>query len=858
LPIERLLETTKTTPDGLTQEEAEIRLEQYGFNEVAHERNDIWYVELLKAFNNPFIYLLMGLSLLNYFINKDIKATILITTMIFLSGFLRFFQEFRSNQSAKKLKEMVNTTATVTRDGLDKKDIPMKLIVPGDIIFLSAGDMVPADCRIISSKDLFISQSALTGEALPQEKYNTLGEVAGKSSKTGQRKCIDNPFECPALCFMGTNVIGGTASAVVLYTGSHTYFGSLAKNIIGQRSLTSFDKGINGVSWLLIRFILVLVPLVFLINGITKHNWTQSFFFALSVAIGLTPELLPMIVTTNLAKGAIVMSKKKVIVKRLNSIQNFGAMDVLCTDKTGTLTQDKIILEKHLDIYGEDNDEVLRYAFLNSYYQTGLKNLLDRAVLTHFELEEMVAKERNYKKVDEIPFDFVRRRMSVLVEKEENQHIIICKGALEEIISVCSSVRTDEGIVPFSLGIMTTINTVTRELNEDGFRIIAVAYKEIPLSKDEYTVKDESDLTLIGYLAFLDPPKESASEAIQALQKYGVSVKILTGDSDVITCKICREVGIDVKRVVLGNDLDGFSEKELSQVVEEANVFAKLSPVQKSLIIRTLQKNGHAVGFLGDGINDAAALRDADVGISVDTATDIAKESADIILLEKSLLVLEEGAIEGRKTFNNIIKYIKMGTSSNFGNMFSVLGASAWLPFLPMLPMQIITNNLLYDVSQIAIPFDQVDEEYLLQPRRWKIGDISRFTLFIGPISSLFDYATYFLMFFVFRANSPVSQGLFQTGWFIESLISQTIIIHMIRTHKVPFIQSRASMPLIILTSLIIGTAIAITYSPIGKILGFVHLPFTYFIWLFFFLICYMLLTQAVKIFYIKKFKNWL
>jgi Mg2+-importing ATPase len=572
------------------------------------------------------------------------------------------------------------------------------------------------------------------------------------------------------------------------------------------------------------------------------------------VAVGLTPEMLPMIVTANLARGAIAMSEKKVIVKNIDAIQSFGAMDILCTDKTGTLTQDKIVLEMHLDINGEENEEVLEFAFLNSFYQTGLKNLLDVAVLEHVELHEALKIEHKFLKIDEIPFDFVRRRMSVVVEEENHHHELICKGAVEEILQICTQVKANDQIFAVDAAIHTQVNHLTRELNEDGLRVIAVAYKELPLDQRNYSVADEQDLILIGLIAFLDPPKDSAFQAIAALNNSGVQVKVLTGDNPIVTRKTCKDVGLYVHHTLLGSEVESLSDEELTDIVETTTIFAKLSPLQKSRIIQVLRRKGHIVGFMGDGINDAAALREADVGISVDTAVDIAKESADIILLEKSLMVLEEGILEGRKTFGNIVKYIKMGTSSNFGNMFSVLGASALLPFLPMQPVQILVNNLLYDFSQTGIPFDHVDKEYLTKPRKWQVGDIQKFMLYIGPMSSIFDYATYALMWFVFQANTVEQQALFQTGWFVESLMTQTLIVYIIRTPKIPFLQSRPSLPMLLVTLTIMAVAIYLPFSPIASVLGFVPLPAKYFLWLALILFSYCVLTQLVKTWFVKKY----
>ena len=875
----------KTTTQGLTDEEVELRREQHGINEVAHERPDPWWVQLLESFLNPFIGVLACLIVVSVFSDviyampedRSFKTIIVLGTMITISGGLRFWQEFRSNQAAESLKAMVRTTATVIRKDHDKlQEISITELVPGDIVKLSAGDMIPADVRLLTSRDLFISQAVLTGEAIPVEKYDTLGAVVEKGTDSGSTE-TKGPLELDNVCFMGTNVVTGSAIAMVVTTGKDAYFGKMAKDITGKRALTSFDIGINKVSWVLIRFMLVMTPVVFFLNGLTKHDWKDALLFAISVAVGLTPEMLPMIVTANLARGAVAMAKRKTIVKRLNSIQNFGAMDILCTDKTGTLTQDKIILERHLDIHGKKNLEVLKYAYLNSYYQTGLKNVLDVAVMRFGEDHGLHNMQQNFHKVDEIPFDFVRRRMSVIVHPNASRNLLVCKGAVEEVLALCTDAddlaEMPENANPFPIekrqsaraakveitdDRRSKIRAIARELNEEGLRVLAVAYKWVAPEERTYHVDDETDLTLAGYLAFLDPPKETALKAITALREHGVSVKIITGDNEVVTRKICREVGLDATHIIMGKDIDALSDADLAKHAEATTIFAKMSPMQKSRIIRSLQGNGHTVGYMGDGINDAAALRDADVGISVDTAVDIAKESADIILLEKSLMVLEEGVVEGRKTFGNIIKYIKMTASSNFGNVFSVLIASAFLPFLPMLAIQLLVQNLLYDISQISIPWDNVDKEYLEKPRKWEAGNIARFMMFIGPISSIFDVTTFALMWFVFGANSPEHQSLFQSGWFVEGLLSQTLVVHMIRTHKIPFFQSMPAPQVMALTLAIMAIGIYIPFSSLGESIGLMPLPGAYFPWLFATLLGYCVLTQTIKNWYIRKFGHWM
>ncbi len=858
--------TVESSEQGLSKAEVETKKRAFGLNEIAHEKAPAWYIQLFQAFLNPFIAVLIILASVSFVMDvlmaapgeQDYKTVIVVSVMVMLSSLLRFWQEYTSNRAAEELKSMVKTTATVLRQEKGKFEINIIDLVPGDVVFLSAGDMIPADCRIISSKDLFVSQAMLTGESLPLEKREQIIPDADQKS----------PLELENICFMGTNVVSGTAHAIVVTTGNLTYFGTIGKAITGKRNETSFDKGVNKVSWLLIRFMLVMVPLVFLINGLTKHNWFDALMFAISVAVGLTPEMLPMIVTANLAKGAKNMSKRKVIVKRLNAIQNIGAMDILCTDKTGTLTMDKIVLERHLNVFGDADDEVMKWAYLNSFHQTGLKNLLDVAVLEHAEIHSCVKADESFEKIDEIPFDFQRRRMSVILEEKNGKHLLICKGAVEEMLDLCSHafdpgedkqlhIENDK-IVPMDDAMRQIILNTSRKLNGEGLRVLLVAIKEYDERPLTYSVADETDMVLTGFVGFLDPAKPSAKPAIEGLQKLGVSIKVLTGDNEVVTKKICRDVGIPVQHVLTGKELEQMSDKELTLKLDETSILAKLSPIQKARIIKLLQAKGHTVGFMGDGINDAAALRDADVGISVDTAVDIAKESADIILLEKDLMVLRKGVIYGRRTFGNIIKYIKMTASSNFGNMFSMLGASALLPFLPMLPIQILINNLLYDISQTSIPWDSMDEDFIDQPQKWDARGISKFMLFIGPISSIFDYATFTVMWFVFKANSPAHQSLFQTGWFVESLLSQTLIVHMIRTRKIPFIQSWATAPVVALTSAIMAIGIFIPFSPFATAFKMEALPLAFFPLLIGILFTYCLLTQLVKTWFIKKFSQWL
>jgi len=828
-----LLRSLHTASTGLTQSEAESRARIAGPNEVAQERQRGWFLSLLIIIRNPLVILLAVLSSIS-FATGDPRAGSVMAGMIVLSVTLRFLQEARAGAAAAKLKAMIHVTATALRDG-KPQEIPLRDLVPGDIINLSAGDMIPGDVRILSAKDLFVSQGTLTGESLPVEKFHDADPHAA-----------DSPVELKNTCFMGTSVQSGTATAVVVITGVRTYLGTMASSITQEGTPTSFDQGLSRFTWLMIQLMAVMVPLVFFINGFTKHDWKAAFFFAMAVAVGLTPEMLPMIVSVCLAKGALAMSRKKVIVKRLNAIQNFGGMDVLCTDKTGTLTEDRVVLQRHCNVAGRETDEVLRDGYLISHFQTGLKNLLDTAILNSSDFHEQALIEK-YKKLDEIPFDFTRRMMSVLVQNPEGKAILLTKGAPEEIFHQCSQFELDGKLSPMDPTLMKGLKDQYASLSNDGFRVLAVAVKELS-GKTSCAKEDEHDLVLKGYVAFLDPPKPTAATAIEALHKHGVVVKILTGDNDLISRKVCRDVGLLADPMLLGDQVEKMSDPELAEAAEKTTLFARLSPAHKQRIVRVLRGKGHVVGFLGDGINDSPALRAADIGISVDTAADIAKESADLILLQKDLMVLQGGVIEGRKVFANIIKYIRMGASSNFGNMFSVLGASAFLPFLPMAPIQILTNNMLYDFSQVPIPNDAVDDELVARPRPWNIGEIKRFILCIGPISSIFDYTTFFVMLYLFKCWDPSRAPFFQTGWFVESIMTQTLVIHIIRTNKIPFFQSRASWPLLITTLTIMVFGAWLPYSPLASSLGLTHLPALYWPILLLTLLAYTCLTQGVKV----------
>jgi len=860
-----ILSRLNTTPNGLSEAQATERMEEFGPNEVGQEKKHDWLWRIWVAVRNPLVILLSVLAIVTFATaegTSDMIGGWVMVLMVVLGVSLRFIQETKADNAAAKLKAMIKVTATVVRDG-QTKEIALKELVPGDIVKLSAGDMIPGDVRLLSAKDLFIIQATLTGESLPVE----------KSDARDPRPNIQ-PIEHTNLCFLGTSVESGSATAVIVATGAQTYFGKMASSLAGQQVETAFDKGVKRFTWLMIRFMMIMTPLVFAINGLTKHDWKQAFFFALAVAVGLTPEMLPMIVSVCLSRGAMTMSKKKVIVKRLNSIQNFGAMDVLCTDKTGTLTIDHVILEIHCDVFKNESAEVLRDAYLISHFQTGLKNVLDRAVLKYSELHHEMAVDK-YNKVDEIPFDFSRRMMSVVVEGPDGQRQILTKGAPESVFKKCTHFESDGEIFEMEPILVGNLIEQVNSLSEDGFRVLAIANKKVGVQA-AYSKADEEQLVLTGYLAFLDPPKDTAKTAIAALRQHGVAVKVLTGDNDLVTRKVCTEVGINAEQIILGNDVEKMSDEQLGAAVETVDVFARLSPAHKKRVVQALQKKGHVVGFMGDGINDAPALRAADVGISVDTAVDIAKESADVILLEKNLMVLEEGVLEGRKVFVNILKYIRMGASSNFGNMFSMIGAAALFKFQPIMPLQILTNNLLYDFSQVPIPTDNVGANMIAKPRPWQMGEIAKFMVLLGPISSIFDYTTFAIMYFFFKCTDAAAQlqaqapemvskfkdeaidhtyaaQLFHTGWFVESIMTQTLIIHVIRTNMIPFIQSRASWQLSMTTILIMLIGAVLPYSPLAGPLGFVPLPWQFWPLLALTLVCYVGLTQLIKAWMVKR-----
>lgn len=842
--VKEAIKTLATSSKGLSTEEAERRLDEYGANELAHARQTGFWGDIFHRCKSPLVIQLLVIAAVSGAIG-EVKSAVIVGAMILLSVGLSYILDRRSSLAVEALGKRVESRTLVMRDGKET-EIRISDVVPGDIVILQAGSIIPADLRLLVAKDFFVSQSALTGESMPVEKTAAAQAAQGLSV-----------WELPNACFLGSSVNSGSAKGVVVNTGTATLFGSISERLVEGPEETSFDRGTRSFTWLMIRFMLVMTSAVFFIVGMTKGNWVEALLFALSIAVGLTPEMLPMIVTVNLAKGALAMAAKKVIIKRLPSIQNFGAIDILCTDKTGTLTQDQVVLERYVDITGDTSEDVLNYAYLNSYYQTGLGNLIDRAILDHTDLDVGWCRV-----VDELPFDFQRRRMSVVVDYEED-HVLICKGAVEEIYDCCSHYQIGEEVYPLIEMIRDNLFEEVDILNRDGFRVLAIAYREFPRKQTVFNVRDESDLILLGYIAFFDPPKPSATEALALLNNAGVRVKVLTGDNGIVTQRVCNNVGLKVEQMLTGAELSLIPPEDLGRIVQEVDVFVKISPVQKERIVRALREAGHVVGFMGDGINDAPALKAADVGISVDSAVDVAKETADIVLLEKSLLVLEEGIMEGRRVFANIVKYIRMGASSNFGNMFSVVGASYLLPFLPMQPVQILTNNLLYDFSQTGIPTDRVDEELVARPLKWNIENIKRFMIFIGPISSIFDYATFALMWYFFACSAYSTAGpahqeslarLFQTGWFVESLLTQTLIVHIIRTRRIPFFGSRASLPMTLTTLAIMAVGAWLPYSPFADALNLVPLPPIYWAWIFGFLIVYSFVTHFVKTWFFKRY----
>jgi len=864
-PADEILMQLETGLQGIPDAEAEQRLQRYGKNEVAHEKSPAWYRQLIQAFMNPFVGILLLLAIASYLTEyafappqeQNLTTVIIITALVLISVALTFIQEYQANRAAEQLLTLVQNRSVVERKDSGRREVVTTNLVPGDIIHLAAGDIIPADVRLLATNNLSVNEAALTGESLPVEKNDNLPPDFDPRREQEYIQTA-NALDLDNIGFMGTDVVSGAARAVVLATGNHTYFGSMSKELVGHHPPTSFDRGVRNVSFLLIRFMLVMVPVIFLISGITQGNWFQALLFGLAVAVGLTPEMLPTIITANLAKGTLEMARRKTIIKRLNAIQNLGAMNVLCTDKTGTLTEDTVAMTQYINHQGQADTKILEYTYLNSLFQTGLRNPIDEAVLTHADAVKLAGLEERYQKVGEIPFETARRRMSVILSGGQEGHTIITKGAVAEMISISSHILDNGSVVPLDDRLRRKVEQTAHEMNDAGLRVLVVAYKQAEGGKQIYSTADETDMVLVGLIGFLDPPKETAGAAIKALNRQGIKVIVITGDNEIATRRVCREIAFEITGLMEGSEVDRMSDESLRQTVEEANVFVRTAPLQKSRILNAIKANGHTVGFLGDGINDAPALRDADVGISVDNAVDIAKESAEIILLEKSLMILEEGVGRGRMVFGNIMKYIKMTVSSNFGNVFSVIIASIFIPFPPMLPLHLLIQNLLYDISQISIPWDRMDEEYLQEPRRWNPQSIFRFTIFIGPISSIFDLTTFALLWFIFGANSPAEQSLFHTGWFVLGLLSQTLIIHLIRTRKVPFIQSMATRPVIFATVLVMVIGLVLPFTQVGAAVGFVPLPLPYFPWLFLTLLAYCVLIQIVKVWYIRRFNMWL
>lgn len=852
LSVEELFARLSTTQAGLTGKESESRQGEFGQNIITSGNKNTTLHRLREAVANPFNIILLLIAVVTYFTDvvfspqPDYLTVIIILSLVLLASAVAFVQSQRSNNAAESLSKMISTKADVWRDGV-LVEIPIDQIVPGDIVRLSAGDMLPADVRFLSSKDTFVAQAALTGESNPVEKFcdipNSSDDVLTDLQNIG---------------FMGSNIISGSATAVVLATGNSTYFGSMAKSLSGDKAQTSFERGVSSVSRLLVRMMLVMVPAVFLINGLMKGEWSSALLFSISVAVGLTPEMLPVIMTSTLAKGAVSMSKHKVIVRTLGAIQTFGEMDVLCTDKTGTLTEDKIVLEKYMNLHGKEDMRILRHAFLNSYFQTGLKNLIDIAIINRAREHELDAVVDNYSRVDEIPFDFSRRRMSVVLTDQSGKRQLITKGAVEEIVAISSFVEMQGRVLPMDEENRSTALKVYEKHNADGLRMIAVAQKNEVPGSDTFSVADERDMVLIGFIGFLDPPKESAGAAITALKEHGVRTVVLTGDSEGVAVKVCGKVGVKTSPILTGSDVERMDDTSLLDAVKSCDLFAKLSPSQKERVVKTFQTAGHTVGYMGDGINDAPALHQADVGISVDSAVDIAKETADIILLEKDLMVLEEGIIEGRRIFGNIMKYIKMAVSGNFGNMISVIIASIFLPFLPMLPVQILTQNLLCDFSQMGMPFDKVDNEYITKPRKWEAQSIKSFMAYMGPLSSVFDILCFIVLWWAIGANTVELSPMFQSGWFVFGTVSQVLVIHIIRTAKTPFLQSRSSVPLLISTVMVAIISIVIGFSQLAIGIDMQSLPLSFAPWLVLILVGYFLFSQIIKKFYVKRYGEWL
>lgn len=848
--IDDVFKKYKTSYEGLSVVEIEDRIEEYGKNSIEIKSNNSLFNKIKNAIINPFNIVLILVAIITFITDviivneKDYATFLLIISTIIISAIISIIQESKSDNAAKKLKKMISNKVDVIRNEVPSI-VDVEEIVPGDIVRLSSGDMIPGDVRFIEVKDLFIDQSSLTGESIPVEKFS-------------ECKKFDEITEISNIGFMGTNIVSGTAIAIVLTTGNSTYFGNMAKSLYTVKEKNSFEEGIDSVSKLLIRFMVIMLPIILGINLLNKGDWWSSLLFAITIAVGLTPEMLPVIMTSTMAKGAVDMSKKKTIVKRLNSIQTFGEMNILCTDKTGTLTEDEIVLEKYMDVVGNENIRILRHAFLNSYFQTGLKNLIDVAIISRAEKEKLNILKEKYVREDEIPFDFTRRRMSVVLKDDEGKRQLITKGAVDEVLSICSFIDIDGKAIEMTEKLRKEAYSVYEKNNSDGLRVLAIAQKNNIHDIETFGVQDESDMVLIGFVGFLDPPKESAKQAIKALKTHGVDTIVLTGDSEGVALNVCKKVGIKVSNRLTGKDIEKLTDEELKEKVKDCRLYSKLSPLQKQRIVRAYQENGNTVGYMGDGINDSPPLKQADVGISVDTAVDIAKETADIILLEKDLNVLEQGVINGRKTFTNVLKYIKMATSGNFGNMISIIISSIFLPFLPLLPIHILIQNLLCDFAQLGMPFDNVDKEYMDKPKKWDTKEIKKFMFAFGIISSVLDIMCFAVLWFVLKYNTVEKAALFQTGWFAFGIISQTLIIHMIRTHKMPFVTSKSSKQLLLSTFIITIITLLITFTDIATIFDLKRLPLEYIIWILVLLAIYAIFIQGYKKIYLKRNKEWL
>ncbi|KAA2252704.1 magnesium-translocating P-type ATPase [Solihabitans fulvus] len=850
-----LFQQVAGSPKGLTEAEASRRLVSAGENDVDATPVPPWPAQLFAAAASPFVALLLVLAAVLAIV-RDARGAAIVGVMVLLSVLLRFRQEYRSHRAAARLRALVTTTATVRRRATDgdaptDREAPLEDLVPGDLVLLGPGDLVPADLRLLTANDLLVDQAPLSGETLPMRKHEPTGNGTPRAADA-------DPLDEPSLCLAGTMVVGGTATAVVVATGRGTYFGSLARTLSARRPDTTFDRGVRSVGWTLIRFMLVLTPVVLAINGLTRGDWFEAFLFAVSVAVGLTPEMLPVIVTTNLAKGAQFMSRRKVITKRLNAIQDLGAMDVLCTDKTGTLTENRIVLAQSLDAAGRFDDEALEYAYVHGLFQSTPASQLDEAVRDHLDPAQAVVVEARFRHLAEIPFDHERRYSTVVVTMAKDAHLLIAKGDPDTVLTRCAHVRVDGEIAPLTDALRREALEVVKANNRHGMRVLAVAAKESPARLGGYRRADERDLVLVGFVSFLDPPKDSAGAALASLAEHGVTVKVVTGDNRLVAARVCREVGLEPGEVVSGPEIDRLDDAELAALARRTKVFAKVGPAQKARIVRALRAGGHTVGFLADGTNDAAALREADVGISVDSAVDIARHAADIILLEKDLTVLAHGVVEGRRTLGNTMKYVKITASSNFGNVLSVVAASAFLPFLPMLPSQLLAQNLIYDVAQLALPWDRVDAEYLRRPRRWSGGDLARFMVVFGPVSSLFDLATFAVLWWVLGANSVDQQALFQSGWFMEGLLSQALVVLVIRTRSVPFLRGRPSWPVALMIVGVAAAALFLPFGPLAPTLRMQPLPLSYFPWLLGILLTYCCLAQLIKTAYVRVTGAWL